>query len=71
MKTSPPVPQPGISGARMMRLNAIRDTYGMSIPTIRRRIADGTLVAVHVGRSVYITAASVEAMFGLDEKAGA
>ena len=67
--TRPPLP--GTPVARMLRINAIRDTYGISVPAIRRKIEDGTLVAVHIGRSVYVTAASVEAMFGLDQEARA
>ena len=56
---------------RTMRVKAVAAHTGMSETYIRRRIIDGTLQVVRVGRSVLVTVESVEAMLGLDHEARA
>ena len=46
-----------------LSLQEAAEQYGMSTKTIRRRIADGTLVAYRVGpRSIRVTVADLEAL---------
>lgn len=50
-------------GYRVRELVALT---GLSESTIRRWIADGTLVTIHVGRSVFVNPDSVHALFQVE-----
>lgn len=46
-----------------MRVRKIAEQYDITEGTVRRWVREGKLQGVHVGRSLYITTASVEALF--------
>jgi excisionase family DNA binding protein len=49
---------------RYLRPKAIVARFGVSEPTVRRWIADGTLESVRVGRNVFVPVESLERLFG-------
>jgi excisionase family DNA binding protein len=52
---APPTPrQPGTSATRLVSLRDAAEVFGVSVKTIRRRIADGTVTGYRIGTLIRV-----------------